>query len=139
MAGTKRGRQDEGNPKKFMWLQSTKTENVHLLNVNKVVRKNSKVTKTNKLGCISAKKGKERVELMSATFVEDDFKVIEMEAEEGRTKFASEDEQKGSYNVRESDSGSEIELSRELQENNNAAIVVHKWQVQQREKEREEK
>ena len=33
-----------------------KTENVHLLNVNKVVRKNSKVTKTNKLGCISTKK-----------------------------------------------------------------------------------
>ena len=98
---------------------------MHLLNVNKVVRKNSKVTKTNKLGCISVKKGKERVELMSATFVEDD-QVIEMEAEEGQTKFASEDEQKGSYNVRESDSGSEIELSRELQENNNAATVVHK-------------
>ena len=90
---------------------------MHLLHVNKVVR-------TNKLGCISAKKGKERVELMSATFVEDD-QVNEMEAEEEQTEFASEDEQKGLYNVSESDSGSEIELSQEFQENNNATIVIH--------------
>ena len=62
---------------------------------------------------------------MSATFVEDD-QVIKMEAEEQQTEFASEDEQKGLHNVRESDSGGEIELSQELQENNNATIVVHK-------------